>query len=186
MHRGPLRILGGAARCCPPAPSPHPPSLAPLAREGGKERDPDWCVWPDSNGHCMRSQRIPSACWGTDAWKTVAKSGLQIGGPGWIQTNAGLTPGRLRGGCRRSLGYWSENCVGYLRDHPSKSAVAGFDTSAQVNTPDLGGRSSRGPELEDTVGLAPTLRRLRASRVKSPVRSLLRSRVRNGVCLRCS
>jgi hypothetical protein len=40
--------------------------------------------------------------------------------------------------------------------------------------------------LEDTVGLAPTLRRLRASRVKSPVRSLLRSRVRNGVCLRCS
>src|SRR5215470_17962712 len=26
-----------------------------------------WCVWADSNGHWMRSQRIPSANWGTDA-----------------------------------------------------------------------------------------------------------------------
>jgi hypothetical protein len=43
----------------------------------------------------------------------------------------------------------------------------------------------RTPILEDTVGLAPTLRRWCASRVKSPVRSLLRSRVRNGVCLHC-
>jgi hypothetical protein len=40
----------------------------------------------------------------------------QVGGPGWIQTNAGLTPGRLRGGCRRSLGYWSGiRRLGYWR-----------------------------------------------------------------------
>ena len=63
--------------------------------------DPDWCVWSDSNGHWVRPQRTPSAGWGTDAWK------IRFGGPGWIQTNAGLPPGRLRGGCRRSLGYWS-------------------------------------------------------------------------------
>src|SRR5215467_3568966 len=31
---------------------------------GSKE---SWCVWADSNGHWMRSQRIPSANWGTDA-----------------------------------------------------------------------------------------------------------------------
>jgi hypothetical protein len=103
------------------------PALQAIGKGSG--RDPDWCVWPDSNGHCMRSQRIPSAYWGTDAWKTVAKSGLRLGGSGWIQTNAGLTPGRLRGGCRRSLGYWSVMNVGYLRDAPIKMAVAGFDNS---------------------------------------------------------
>jgi hypothetical protein len=160
----------------------------PRDREG-RERDPDWCVWPDSNGHCMRSQRTPSAYWGTDAWKNIAKFVFQyrIGGPGWIQTNAGRTPGRLRGGCRRSLGYWSAIIVGCLRDAPPKSAVGDFDAySAQLGKPDLGRCLEEGPELEDTVGLAPTLRRLRASRVKSPVRSLLRSRVRNGICLRCS
>jgi hypothetical protein len=31
----------------------------------------NWCVWADSNGHWMRSQRIPSANWGTDAWFIV-------------------------------------------------------------------------------------------------------------------
>jgi hypothetical protein len=44
----------------------------------------NWCVWSGSNGHCVRPQRTPSASWGTDARK--------VGGPGWIQTNAGLGP----------------------------------------------------------------------------------------------
>jgi hypothetical protein len=78
----------------------------------------------------------------------------KFGGPGWIQTNAGRAPGRLRGGCRRSLGYWS--------------------------------RSENVESLKDVVGLAPTMRRLRARRAKSPVRSLLGSRGQNAACLCCS
>ena len=48
-------------------------SLLRLARN--RIEDMNWCVWADSNGHCMRSQRIPSANWGTDAWFIV----------GWVE-----------------------------------------------------------------------------------------------------
>jgi hypothetical protein len=136
-------------------PCGYPGTAGPLARQperaGGRPEGLgglDWCAWSNSNGHCVRAlNALP-------CWLGYRRVKNEFGGPGWIQTNAGRAPGRLRGGCRRSLGYWS--------------------------------RSENVEFLEDTVGLAPTMRRLRASRVKSPVRSLLRSRVRNAVCLCCS
>jgi hypothetical protein len=125
-------------------------------RRRSKGRDPDWCVWSDSNGHCVRSRRTPSADWGTDA--SAIRLQDQVGGPGWrtrLDSNQ-------RGADARPL----------KRRLPSIAWLLVRYSTIGI--------------LEDTVGLAPTLRRLRASRVKSPVRSLLRSRVRNGVCLRCS
>jgi hypothetical protein len=114
-----------------------------------------WCVWLDSNEHCMRSRRIPSADWGTDAN---------------MEDQVGLEPTKLAHRVKRPVPLPLGSLIQF---YLARLRLSGSDAAAFVHA-GLPSRSGETAKAGGRVWLRSTCRRVKSP---LPLHSGLRLRV---------